>query len=642
MSAMVAYPDAISQLYQVWHKAYLGFYKTALRARVRKPKNEGKISLPQDRHRQLVQAEANFLEEFYRWLRQEALYEIRAKIAGEGSKSKILTSLFLTCQGELERLPWESWELGAEFGGKVAIARSPNNITNSQARNSHKPHKPRILAILGDDTGLDLVGDRTTIDTLKQVADIEFVTWQINQPAAQIKQQIKQALIDDRGWDVLFFAGHSNETNITGGELAIAPNIALSVSEIASDLKTAQSNGLQFALFNSCSGLSIANSLIDLGLSQVAVMREPIHNQVAQVFLLKFLQALADYQDVRHALTQAEEHLKQQNLTYPSAYLIPSLFCHPDAQLYRIQPWGWQQQLKKWLPSRYEAIAASALCLLSIMPPVQNFLLDKRTLVQSVYRDVTGQLPTNKPPITLVHIDEQSLTKAGIDRPVPMDRRYLASLIDPLVAADVEIIGIDYLFDRPQTANDETLAKSIRDAVAQKQTWFIFGAYKQTNGVEVGVAQETQIGDPNWTLQGYTDSLPSYMSLLPESSSCNSACPFAYLLTTVEQIRTQPNAPQPNIDNQFNLRSSVYNYINDSPDYEFIQDTKLSRLTTITQYLGQQWLRPIQDFSLAPDLIYDRLPAWQLLAKEQTKITGKIALIGSGGISRSGTNSRLG
>ena len=647
ISTIVSYPDALSELYQAWRKAYLNFYQTALRARVRKAKNGGKINLPQDRHRQLVQAEAQLLEVFHRWLRNEELYEIRAKIAIEGGKDKTaigraanpLGLLFLTCSRELERLPWETWELGAEFDRSVQIARSPTNITNSNQKTLKPSSKPRILAILGDDTGLDLNSDRTAINTLKQIAEVELVTWNSQQSITEIKQQIQQALTDAKGWEVLFFAGHSNETAITGGEIAIAPNIALSVTEIADELRTAQGNGLQFALFNSCSGLSIANSLIDLGLSQVAVMREPVHNKVAQVFLVRFLEALVNYQNVQQALISAGKHLRQQNLTYPSAYLIPSLFCHPEAQLYRIQPWGWQQQLKQWLPSRREAIAASALCLLSIMPPVQNYLLDKRTLVQSIYRDVTGQLPTTtEAPVTLIHIDEQSLRRAEIDRPVPMDRQYLASLVDRLVATEAQVIGTDYLFDRPQPQNDPILARSIKDAVAQHQTWFVFGAYKQIDEREIGVTPETNIGSPNWTLQGYTDGLPNYMTLLPKSINCQRVCPFSYLLATVQQVN-RDTALQPNINSQTDLRDSIYSYVDRQQKDRFIQQAKLpSSITLVHQYLKQQWLRPILDFSIPTDLVYDRIPAWQLFELKNTEFKTQTVIIGSGGYPGAGLN----
>lgn len=251
------------------------------------------------------------------------------------------------------------------------------NIRSETAPQSQKIRRSRvrILAILGDDTGLNFQGDRQALRSLEKIAKIELVNWQSGQTTSEIKTQIQEALSDPSGWDVLFFAGHSNETVMTGGEIAIAPGVSISVSEIAPQLQIAKAKGLQFALFNSCSGLSLANSLIDLGLSQVAVMREPIHDRVAQVFLIWFLQSLAQYQDVHDALICACEHLKQkQNLTYPSAYLIPSLFCHPDAKLFRIEPRGWKYRLKQWLPTRQEAIALSTFAVISLISPVQNFV----------------------------------------------------------------------------------------------------------------------------------------------------------------------------------------------------------------------------------------------------------------------------
>ncbi|MEO1669307.1 MAG: CHASE2 domain-containing protein [Cyanobacteria bacterium J06631_2] len=639
ISSVISLPSNLSQQYQTWHQAYLGFYQTALRARVPKSKSD-RLTLPQDWHRQLVQAEAQLLSTFHRWLRQSKLYEIRAKIASNSQESAAI-ALFITCSDELARLPWESWDIGAEFGRTVIIARSPTKI-NYQVQTAKRPRKPRILAILGDDTAIDLKSDRLTINTLQPLAEIEFVTWQVEQSAELIKQEIRRALTDERGWEILFFAGHSCETEITGGELAIAPSITLSISEIAEELKIAQSNGLQFALFNSCSGLSIANSLIDLGLSQVAIMREPVHNRVAQVFLAGFIQALAGNQDVHQALVYARLQLKQQNLTYPAAALIPSLFCHPDAQPYQIPPWGWRQRLNKWLPNRYEAIAVGTLCLLSLIPKVDSFLLDQRTLVQSVYRDATGQLPIANTPVTLVHIDEQSLRQAKIDRPVPMDRSYLASIIERLVAKEARIIGVDYLLDRTQPENDPILAKAIASAVESHQTWFIFGSYKLTSEQEVGVAPETNIGDANWTLQGYTDGLPGYMTLLPRSLNCSQICPFAYLLAQVRQISPATNAPIPQITSQTDLRSSIADYASRQPIGDrSITEKRLSLGTTLGQYFGQQWLRPIQDFSIPPDLVYDRLSAWKLLDPESNQdsnrvLAGQTIIIGAGGYPEAG------
>ena len=653
ISATVAYPDSLSEFYQTWRKAYLKFYQNALRARVPKPKNkQGKIRLPQDWHRQLVQAEAQLLAEFHRWLRGEELYAIRAKIGSESQNigDNKPVSLFLTCSSELERLPWETWELGAEFGCSVAIARSPINITNTTQKTSKRRRKPRILAILGDDTGLDLKGDRKSLNALQQAAEIELVTWQPQQPAAAIKQQIQQALTDAQGWEVLFFAGHSNETAITGGELAIAPNIALSVSEIAPQLKTAKANGLQFALFNSCSGLSIANSLIDLGLSQVAVMREPIHNQVAQVFLIPFLQALTSYQNVHQALIAAEEYLKQkQNLTYPSAYMIPSLFCHPDAQLFQIEPWGWKQQLGKWLPTRKEAIALSAFAVISLLPSVQSFLLEGRVLVQSIYRDLTGQIPPETtPPVLLVQIDDESIREAGIKDPHPMDRSYLANIVDHLTGLNAQVVGIDYLFDdHQQPDNDPILAQSVRNAIAENDTWFIFaGIIKE--GTEIGVSPKTGIADPNWSLQGYTNALPQYVKL-PESTNCDDRCPFTYLLAIASGLHRESSTsslPQPKLNSQEDFRTQVIDYLNqiqtDNNKLLFLQRASPHPFAKFAQSWNRFWLRPIIDFSIPPDVVYDRLPAWQLVT-EPKKLTNnsfdrQITIIAPGGYPQAGVN----
>jgi hypothetical protein len=100
------------------------------------------------------------------------------------------------------------------------------------------------------------------VRSLSAIAEVEFVGWQpgTNDKDA-LKAEIVNAITDERGWDVLFFAGHSNETALTGGELAIAPGVSLFFQELAQPLTIAMERGLQFALFNSCSGLSLANSL---------------------------------------------------------------------------------------------------------------------------------------------------------------------------------------------------------------------------------------------------------------------------------------------------------------------------------------------------------------------------------------------
>ena len=87
---------------------------------------------------------------------------------------------------------------------------------------------------------------------------MEFIAWEPGQMATQAIAQINDAITDEQEWDILFFAGHINKTEITAGELSIAPDISISISEISPQLSLAQQRGLNVAIFNSCTGLNIA------------------------------------------------------------------------------------------------------------------------------------------------------------------------------------------------------------------------------------------------------------------------------------------------------------------------------------------------------------------------------------------------
>lgn len=272
----VNYPTALTQLYEEWQRAYLSFYRSEhMRGRT---VGGGIATLTVDWHAELVKAETKLMYEFHRWLRSVELYEIRAQIA-QASQELVKANpettqavqIFLTCAPiELARFPWEAWELGTEFAttGTIQIIRAPLNIAAESATQHKKPQRgrTRILAILGDDTGLNFEADRQAVRSLLR-ADVQFVGWQPEQTPSQAIGQITDAIASEEGWDVLFFAGHSNETQMTGGELGIAPGVSISISEIAPQLVAAKKRGLQVAIFNSCSGLSIADALIDMGMT---------------------------------------------------------------------------------------------------------------------------------------------------------------------------------------------------------------------------------------------------------------------------------------------------------------------------------------------------------------------------------------
>lgn len=682
LNVTIPYPQNLTILYQDWQRSYLNYYKNYKTQSVRgRIADSGVISTPPtDWHAKLVQAEAKFLLEFHKWLRCGELYEIRMALANVvGKKEKIetpaqspdITNLFITCNTiDLERFPWESWEIGTEFAlssGKIRIVRTPVNIHQGFAqKNSRLTRKVRVLTILGDETGLDFKAEKEALRQFKNIIDVKFVGLQPETSIADLKTKIKDAITSESGWDILFFAGHSNENNITGGEISIAKNITLSISEIAPLLSIAVERGLQFAIFNSCNGLNIANSLIDLGLSQVAVMREPVHNAVAEEFLLRFLQALAEFKDVHEALLLASQYLKtEKNLTYPSAYLIPSLFRHPEAALFRIEPFGIKQRLKKIIPNRKEAIALVILFLLSLQSPIQSNLLGQRLWVQAVYRQLTGKVTKQDfSKVLLVSINDESIKKSKglISNPRPMNREYIASLVNQLTDKGAKIIGIDFVLDRYQPQNDKILAQAVKKGVSTSPnpTWFIFAGAESDADVWQTVIPE--IASSNWSLDGeieisFCDNIqriPCYMTLLPSSNNNSKPFTFASLLALSHQLKNSnystknnginnPQLPQPKLDSQSNFWQQLNSYLNKNK-YNTILRSPRSRLQPITDYsaiIAQMWLHPIIDFSIPPNQVYESISAWQLLDKDGknpplANLQKQVVIIAAGGYDEAG------
>jgi hypothetical protein len=648
LNATLPYPESLAQSYQQWQRVYRSFYHSFVRGRA---EFSGTLGQPiADGRARLVEAEASLLYAFQYWLRSAQLYEIQATItkaarywAGEKTSLPADRSVevFLTCHPvELERFPWEAWEIGAAAGlaRTIRIARTPLDIRHEPVKPQRR--RPRILAILGDDTGLDFKIDRQAVEKkLKPIAVLKFVGWQMTtSDVAELKTQILDTLTDDFGWDAILFFGHSNETELTGGELGIAPHTSISINEITPQLLKAKERGLQFALFNSCNGLKIARSLVDLGLSQVAVMREPIHNTVAQKFLIHSLQALATYGDVHEAMLTATQEMQKSSFTFPSAYLIPSLFRHPEAPLFRLAPWGIRQRLRQLVPTRAEAIALGAILLLSLIPDVQSLLLDARLGVQAVYRDFTQQIPpSTSPPVLLVRVDENSLDKADVNarKIKPIDRQYLARLIQhihKLGNLEAKVIGIDYFLNK-STADDSALEIAVQ-AAAKKGSWFMFAKD------ETITEKKAKWLDDRWSLSADASFYPGYVELPSFQSNCPQDCPFAYLLALVYTLDRQSSSPTL-LPNQTGLTARVSNLLQSESASSDLAFWKSERLQ-LSNNFGQVWLQPIIDFSLPPEEVYESVPAWKLMKNSQlplfSEIDRQIILIAPGGYEEADDN----
>jgi CHASE2 domain-containing sensor protein len=604
----ISFPTSLTNLYENWRSLYRKFYGN-LRGRV---EFSGTGTLPpQDWRVQLAQAEVLLLNEFYFWLSNAALLPIRSCLAEAAQLAGGQTiDLFLSCDPiDLERLPWEAWDIGAEFAATqvIRVTRSPVNIRYS-ANSPQRQGRTRILAILGDDTGLSFQHEIDILKGLKtnQVADVTFVGWQAQLPKVDLKQEITQALGDRQGWDILFFAGHSNETVLSQGEIYIAPGQSMLLKELQPYLKQAQQHGLQVAIFNSCSGLSIAQGLIDLGLSQVVVMREPVHNQVAQEFFLQLVKRLADYDDINTAVRSACQYLRlERPLTFPSSYLVPSLYGHPDAKPFRARAVGIKARLRQWVPTAIEVVGLVGLIGLSTSLNVQQRLIHERQWGQAIYRHITGQKSSQKPPVLLVQIETDSIKNNKIEPLRPMDKGYLGRLLTQAQKLRAPIVGLDYLLDRPQKQADPLFARSVQALVGQGSKLTVVvtrGENDKWLRPPISLVDDRNVSYGNMALIREAHQPSIYASLRYDGQP---HFPFAYQLA--QDIALQRGVV---------IKSPV----------------QPSAIAEFSYGLGQMWLHPVIDYSMPPDTVYRTMPAWRFLelssqAKEMQDLSNQVLLI---------------
>lgn len=647
LTARLNYPAALDARYQEWQQAYLNFYQrqqqisepvvsepSPLRARV---VDSGSITPSMDWQAHLIDAETPLLREFRDWLWCGELRDISKTIAAASRQLEATSDqkidVFLTCDPlDLVRLPWETWEITDDLAatGRIRIVRCPSNM-RAEAVNLNRPYwqRARILAICCDDVGLNLSREKQILKSLEPLVYVKLVGWstKMNQTIEQVRQEIVNAIEDEHGWDILFFAGHSNETQMNGGRLAIAPAASFTIEELKPHLTVAKNHGLQLAMFNSCSGLSLAESLVDLGLNQVVVMRERIHNQVAQEFLVQFARSLAAYKDVHESVRDATQLLLNKRIQYPSAYLVPSVFRRPGAPLFQLS------HARRWLA--YKLVSIFLLSMISLLAPVQLTLLDQRLLVQSWYRQLTQQVKAGYPAeLALVRVDNASIQRdqEQIGEPYPISRTYMSRLVDRLSERKVKVVGIDYLFDFPD-ANSPVLAASIRQAT-DRGTRFVFAKTPTLQGgwlqTPVEIADPRNVHADAVRAQGDDFHMPQQMQI------SKAGLPISYWLAWLHRVCIQQPTTICQSDSIDGQETEAIRYaVNNLPQlYELPLSSSAYGLA------GQLWFRPITDFSLPPEQIYTEIPAWKLLyqpnAPELSNLSQQTALIASGGYKEAG------
>jgi len=284
-----------------------------------------------------------------------------------------------------------------------------------------------------------------------------------------------------------------------------------------------------------------------------------------------------------------------------------------------------------------EAIALTVSLLFGVLTPMQALLLDARTLTQSVYRSATAQVSAEEiPPVALVQIDTESLYRAQLPNSqlLPMNRSYIAKLLDSTRKLNASVVGLDFIFDTPQKdppTADADLGKAVRQAVDAKM-WLMFAAVKEPDR-EVGTNEALGINKWNWTLQGYIDAYPNLLELPEANGDCRQACPFAYLLSLVQLAKEEiAELPPPQTDGQKNLRAQLLD--------EIQQHSQTGNLSKLSQWRSPFNLQPIIDYSIPSSQVYTKMHAWQLIENPDINkfplVSKQIVLIAVGSDDRLG------
>jgi hypothetical protein len=639
------YPDRLTALFKNWSTTYKQFNLTKSRGRVAKS-GTGEIQ-SYDWRSKLVSAEQALLQAFWQWLDSRELKPICAEILKAANATTgdldACINVFITCNDvELERLPWEAWKLDTTFGSlrSIRFARRPPQFV--WAEGQIRVGKPRILVILGDETGLSFAAELAALRNITSACEVEIVAWQAGKTRQTMMADIRRSLSSAEGWDILLFSGHSNESEVEqlGGELVIAPNEKVFIQELEVELKQAITQGIQFALFNSCQGLDIARKLVSIGFPEVTLMREPVHNDAAQIFLGAFLQNLVAGEDAHGAVIKASQEFLDKRLDsdHPSVSLVPSVF-RARSESFRLRPARslWQQLV----PTRLQAVVLATMGLVSLGLPIQHSLINTRMLLQAQYRQLTQQsAPGNISPILLVQVDDKSIQRDGVRVEPNIDRRYLAQLVNQAAKQKAGVVGIDYLLDWADQQNpdhDRALAKAIQTSVRQNTIVVLpiteyQGEWISSNAT---ILKENESALQQGILrQGSVDLLTNDTSMVVPylqwakvySSPASPKRPsFPYELARVRQAQVRQAQ-------RLMQRSRL----------SIAQRAHSSGIVEFSYNLRQMWFHPLIDYSLPSDRIYQIQSAHDFLQQSTGDLSARIIIIASGGYKQINKKNELG
>ena len=250
-------------------------------------------------------------QNFNDWLQVNEFSNVVRKCSQHLKPDDEVRVIICSSDNQIRKLPWHYWEAFKDYP-KVEFALS--GLTAQLTKRIYRQNI-RILIVLGNSEGIQVAEDEKLLRQYCSDAETVFLV----EPE---RQQLNEYLWDERGWDILFFSGHS-QTEGDRGRIYLNQTDSLTLEELKYGLETAVNQGLQIALFNSCDGLGLAAFLETLHIPQVIVMREPVPDKVAQQFLKYFLKEFTSGTSLYQAVGIARKKLQGWEHEYPCASWLP-------------------------------------------------------------------------------------------------------------------------------------------------------------------------------------------------------------------------------------------------------------------------------------------------------------------------------
>ena len=262
------------------------------------------------------------------WLSTGGFLKIERHMRSQLSPTDDIRIILETNNELLRHLPWHKWDIFQDYrNADIALSQSEYKCRQFRSLPIQR-NKIRILAILGDSRNIDVEAEKKFLQNLPNAE----TTFLVNPSCHEFNEKLWSPL----GWDILFFAGHS-QTEEQTGRLYInenPTNNSITIEKLEEALKASIERGLMLTIFNSCDGLGLASALERLHIPIVVVMREPVPNRVAQEFLRYFLEAFAiDRLSFNQAMRRSCRKLQGLEEEFPGASWLPISCQNPAIEL---------------------------------------------------------------------------------------------------------------------------------------------------------------------------------------------------------------------------------------------------------------------------------------------------------------------